>query len=785
MSCALVFLDRDNLFIGSDTALSVKTKDGYRRVNGFFKKSYIFNNHIYFVSGEYDSAMYFNHLITHYYPKDFILGKLKDLKPKIEILDCYFDIFPTVDRYAYQNDFEEEKIVSPNGVYMFSVGYKTQECYDYALTLFKAGNSIQDIYKKTFSHLVCDCIGETLDIFTLDKSGPKFVDTYGLTDTRIKRVACSTGYQMLIADTIVGNLIAGNNLVIANSTDKGEATFYVDAEGAKLTNSSLSFKRDNSDAYITIDIDNGIVANNGREDVFNFDILDGSLTIRANELTITGQTMEEISQNTAEDVLKDYADTVTEQINDLQTQIDGQLQTWFYNYIPTNSNYPANSWTTSTEKNNHIGDLFYVTGDSQYSGRVYHWVNSGGSYLWEQVEDAETAQALEIASKAQDTADGKRRVFVTTPTPPYDVGDLWSQGPNGSLLVCKRARSSGYYTASDWQDSSNYIDSDTAGNIAQDAVNGQTQEDIFNKLTNNGAMQGIYMQDNQLYINASYMQSGVIKSRSGNTTYNLNEGYIISGSTSGTRYEIYPNYIRWYTTNGGTSYLTGVIYSVYGESFIGANSTDVHYGWCPSNLIGGTNFGSCRGVDVRQGGDDNHSQFIVNTYSFDMTGRNGLNVSYGVSCRTLNAWESKPRVVKTSYGITSITALESPKPSFCDYGYGEIEEDGSQYIMIDPRFLETIYADEKHCYFFQTQDGSQVTYEEINNGCIVHGTPGTKFNWLVIASQFDTNCNYAEITNDVPYPIEPNPAEDLANSARYTGTLYADEVIDSLLSDLA
>ena len=585
MSCALVFLDRDNLFIGSDTALSVKTKDGYRRVNGFFKKSYIFNNHIYFVSGEYDSAMYFNHLITHYYPKDFILGKLKDLKPKIEILDCYFDIFPTVDRYAYQNDFEEEKIVSPNGVYMFSVGYKTQECYDYALSLFKAGNSIQDIYKKTFSHLVCDCIGETLDIFTLDKSGPKFVDTYGLTDTRIKRVACSTGYQMLIADTIVGNLIAGNNLVISNSTDEGEATFYVDADGARLTNADLVLNNTTQNSSLIMNSTDGI------------------------RLVHDGMTVFEATMNG-------------------QVTVQGYAQ--------------------------------------------------DGDYVTEEM----------LATSGATTING--------------------------------------------------------GNIT----------------------------------------TGVIRSSSGNTTYNLNEGYIVSGVSNQARYEIYPNYIRWYTVSGSTSYLTGVIYSVYGESFIGANSADVHYGWCPSNLIGGTNFGSCRGVDVRQGGDDNHSQFIVNTYSVDMTGRNGLNVSYGVSCRTLNAWESKPRVVKTSYGITSITALESPKPSFCDYGYGEIEEDGSQYIMIDPRFLETIYADEKHCYFFQTQDGSQVTYEEINNGCIVHGTPGTKFNWLVIASQFDTNCNYAEITNDVPYPIEPNPAEDLANSARYTGTLYADEVIDSLLSDL-
>jgi hypothetical protein len=41
--------------------------------------------------------------------------------------------------------------------------------------------------------------------------------------------------------------------------------------------------------------------------------------------------------------------------------------------------------------------------------------------------------------------------------------------------------------------------------IAQSAVNAQTQADIFNKLTNNGALQGLFMQNGQLYINASYI----------------------------------------------------------------------------------------------------------------------------------------------------------------------------------------------------------------------------------------------------------------------------------------
>ena len=49
-----------------------------------------------------------------------------------------------------------------------------------------------------------------------------------------------------------------------------------------------------------------------------------------------------------------------------------------------------------------------------------------------------------------------------------------------------------------------------ANQAATNAVNTQTQEDIFNKLTNNGALPGLFMRDGQLYINANYIQSGTI-----------------------------------------------------------------------------------------------------------------------------------------------------------------------------------------------------------------------------------------------------------------------------------
>lgn len=57
----------------------------------------------------------------------------------------------------------------------------------------------------------------------------------------------------------------------------------------------------------------------------------------------------------------------------------------------------------------------------------------------------------------------------------------------------------------------------TVSQIASSAVNAQTQLSIFNKLTNNGETQGIYLSSGKLYINGSYIKSGAIQIKDGDT----------------------------------------------------------------------------------------------------------------------------------------------------------------------------------------------------------------------------------------------------------------------------
>lgn len=74
------------------------------------------------------------------------------------------------------------------------------------------------------------------------------------------------------------------------------------------------------------------------------------------------------------------------------------------------------------------------------------------------------------------------------------------------------------------------IGNKTAAEIAAEAVDAQTQQSIFNKLTNNGQTQGIYLSNGKLYINATYMKAGIISDGAGKNTWNLSTGALTTNS---------------------------------------------------------------------------------------------------------------------------------------------------------------------------------------------------------------------------------------------------------------
>lgn len=267
----------------------------------------------------------------------------------------------------------------------------------------------------------------------------------------------------------------------------------------------------------------GIISDKHGRNYWNLDTGDFQLTSGAH---VGDVTLEDYVGSASDKSINNFVNAIyNPKIIELQKQIDGQIETYYYDYQPTITNVPASEWKTEEDKKKHEGDLFYW----KSKGYAYRFFKDGSAWAWQLVQDTDITNALAQAAKAQDTADSKRRAFVTTPVPPYDIGDLWVQGENGDIMRCKTARQSGNYVASDWVKASKYTDDSSVKELDKKL----NQEEVFNRLTNNGEIQGIFLRGGKLYINATYLSAGIISDKTGKSKWNLDTGeFKITGNAT-------------------------------------------------------------------------------------------------------------------------------------------------------------------------------------------------------------------------------------------------------------
>ena len=161
--------------------------------------------------------------------------------------------------------------------------------------------------------------------------------------------------------------------------------------------------------------------------------------------------------------LQEVVNNINETIlPDLQAQIDGSIVSWGGEEVPTLSNYPANQWTSDTERKRHIGDYYdrKTTVDGQAAYERYKFAFENNAYQWVRIADSGGAAAIATAREALGLAGTKARIFfgATTPAVPYSVNDVWfrSSGSGAALettVYISNADKGQQETASaaDWQ----------------------------------------------------------------------------------------------------------------------------------------------------------------------------------------------------------------------------------------------------------------------------------------------------------------------------------------------
>lgn len=254
------------------------------------------------------------------------------------------------------------------------------------------------------------------------------------------------------------------NYGVNHSTNKAFFHVYGDMYFGDRPTSANNYE---GDSYVKYDSDKKKVT------------IKGDLDIKS---TYDGKTLDKYIADKSLD--KDAVETIikkSQTIIDLQHQIDGAIETWFFDGIPTLKNAPAIGWTTDNDKKTHLGDLYY----DNKTGKAYRFAKDGSTYKWIIITDTELTKALEDSRQALKDAKSKRRIFGSQPVPPYDVNDMWVNAtyPNdgstykNEILKCSTAKAEGEkFDIADWKLASKYTD-DTKAEEAKKAAE-KAQEEI-------------------------------------------------------------------------------------------------------------------------------------------------------------------------------------------------------------------------------------------------------------------------------------------------------------------
>lgn len=320
---------------------------------------------------------------------------------------------------------------------------------------------------------------------------------------------------------------------------------------------------------------------------------------------------------------------------------------------------------------------------------------------------------------------------------------------------------------------------------AEGAVDAQTQADIFNKLTNDGAAKGMFIRNEQLYFSFSYAEGGTlvlgganngngklsIKNAAGtqigyidNTGVHFNEGSFtgavnattlssanafITGGEIKMNTESYNNAFEVKMTtpqsNGGVLYTKSGMSGYRVSSY--KNNTSDGLGLLYTFVEGGgISIGKSQGTidaptyhsglfSVRVAETEKANAFILGEVQvsgdFYVTG-------------------TKSRIVETrNFGKVIQHAYEMPSPMFGDIGTGKIGGDGLCYVYFDPVFEETISTDCTYQVFLQKEGSGDLWVQEKAEGYfVVKGTPGLLFSWEAKARQRDYEYERMEVFDD-------------------------------------
>jgi phage minor structural protein len=302
-----------------------------------------------------------------------------------------------------------------------------------------------------------------------------------------------------------------------------------------------------------------------------------------------------------------------------------------------------------------------------------------------------------------------------------------------------------------------------------------TQEGIFNALTDNGQTQGIYLKDKKLYINASYIKSGILDAdliKSG-TIYVTSYGsagiggiYVYDGDPSNGHKIITIDSagfeIDMTESESGLTpdciidfkpkMMNGV--KIYNEA------KDKITAFSPDKIIlttennNATSILPCPSTKIDDGSIEITTATSRVSYFFYADRDLGrVSIAGDFSVNT-SGGHTKSAIYETKdYGTRTLYCYETASPMFGDVGEGTIGDDGQCYVSIDPVFAETVSTSQYQVFLQAYGEGNVYVKERTPSYFVVCGPAGMSFGWEIKAKQIPTGQRRLE-SDDQKYTPE-------------------------------
>ena len=308
-----------------------------------------------------------------------------------------------------------------------------------------------------------------------------------------KKVSTDVGNTYVMQNTYSGSLLV-------EQTIKGVA--YSDVLNGNVPSINDDLITANKIAVVQHDID-GLSTEFGR--------LENNLENNYSTTTEMNSAIEQSAEGIRTEVSQTYVNQTTynAKVQQLQDEIDGAIESYTGSAVPTLNNYPAEDWTTTTERDKHLGDLYLVNASGgSYAGFYYRFDKSGSTYSWVHIPDnevqkalADAAEANQKAEAAQTTADG----IATNLSNNYSTTQQMNSAINQKADEINQTVSTTYETKSDATSKLNTANTNAQGYATQakNDANASTDSKLTNYYTKTQTDSAITQKANEITLNVS------------------------------------------------------------------------------------------------------------------------------------------------------------------------------------------------------------------------------------------------------------------------------------------